>query len=573
MRFVIFDAVFSVTHTGRLGNIQQWTVPETGVYSIVAAGAGGDWIPEQRGAIVGGDFELTEGTVLNILCGQVGTGGDTEEDGRFCGGGMTVVAFEDDTPLLVAGGAGGVSNGSLAHPEQAKGGIEESGKAGTSSGSVQDSGGDPGDSGSTGGASCWAQPGAGYYESDTSGCDDEQAESYVDGALGATGANDAEGGFGGGGTGRRDDRIGGGGGYGGGGSGGNDTSDVGGGGGSYNAGENQVAIEGGHAGGGEVRIASYMSQTVSVFGESEELLPNLLVGRDHEVSIGAWQEISLFVPDVFFGVAHVIKRGRSFVEVDEQYAITYIVGSVFPFEEIDESQVSAWKLGPFKSVGGFAAVDVWPVSYQYGPWRSVDAFTDLDNLKYPNLNFKAWWEAPLRPDDQLIFQCILTGKQDGLSDLKLPVSSFQYRLYANGRSGLSVNVPAMSDIADEIVNRINGQLVIRKGVRKYDGAVILSDVARAGDLDVRFNETSQRVAGTISARELLEQPIGGPIKQELKKIESISFERDGSRKIRTETQFGMRPGDKIIAEGSELIINQISVNVTERQNKMDIIAE
>jgi hypothetical protein len=85
--------------------IQEWTVPETGAYTIEVWGAQGG--PRKgydndninrggTGAILSGDFSLTEDLVLKIIVGQRG-----RESG---GGGGTFVAKSENIPLIVAGG-------------------------------------------------------------------------------------------------------------------------------------------------------------------------------------------------------------------------------------------------------------------------------------------------------------------------------------------------------------------------------------------------------------------------------------------------------------------------------------
>jgi hypothetical protein len=85
--------------------IQEWTVPETGAYTIEVWGAQGG--PRKgydndninrggTGAILSGDFSLTEDLVLKIIVGQRG-----RESG---GGGGTFVATSENIPLIVAGG-------------------------------------------------------------------------------------------------------------------------------------------------------------------------------------------------------------------------------------------------------------------------------------------------------------------------------------------------------------------------------------------------------------------------------------------------------------------------------------
>ena len=74
------------------GGIQQWTVPGTDVYTIEVSGARGGGPQSQAGlgARMRGDFNLSQGDVLNILVGQRG-GDNTTNDGSCdsSGGGGT----------------------------------------------------------------------------------------------------------------------------------------------------------------------------------------------------------------------------------------------------------------------------------------------------------------------------------------------------------------------------------------------------------------------------------------------------------------------------------------------------
>ena len=75
--------------TGSLAGIQQFTIPVTGPYRIVAAGSPAGpgvglvtYSNGCRGRIVQGDVFLTAGTVLKILVGQRGSTAYTSKIGR-----------------------------------------------------------------------------------------------------------------------------------------------------------------------------------------------------------------------------------------------------------------------------------------------------------------------------------------------------------------------------------------------------------------------------------------------------------------------------------------------------------
>jgi hypothetical protein len=231
---------------------QTWTVPKTGTYRIVAAGAGSP-SGGGNGAVMQGDFTLTYGHTLTMVVGQQGKFLST------CGGGSgaTYVTFGSNyttsTPLIVAGGGGaygssggsGFSASTTSSPTSTHSSTYGIGGTGT------DGGWDNG--GSSGG---WGSPGAGFVgdaQSDTS-YSSVAALSFRNGANGALSTSaccsSADGGFGGGG---------GGGCNGGGGAGGYAGAGGGGGGGtSYNSSSINTSAAASNTGPGYVTI-TYVS--------------------------------------------------------------------------------------------------------------------------------------------------------------------------------------------------------------------------------------------------------------------------------------------------------------------------
>ncbi len=245
--------------------IQTWTVPKTGTYRIEvwgAAGANGctscnavrDYSgsgPRSggNGARMRGEFSLTQGQVLKILVGQVGSkeglDGGTYSHQPGGGGGGTFVTLQDNTPLIVAGGGGG---GGQANYGQTDGDGAVTDTVGTNNGGTGGAGG--------GGASSYNGAGAGIT-GNGSASSSVAAASFVNGGRGGYNQSHAlwsVGGFGGGGAGGL--LPGGGGGYSGGGCSGSwSGSGRGGGGGSYNNGSNQSNTSAANDGPGRVLIS------------------------------------------------------------------------------------------------------------------------------------------------------------------------------------------------------------------------------------------------------------------------------------------------------------------------------
>lgn len=233
------------------GTIVSWEVPATGTWEIVAVGAqGGTPMPEQQpfigglGALAGGLFELSAGTILQLAVGGMGRGGETGGGG---GGGSFVVG-PGATPLVIGGGGGGIrlgvtQNGWNANTAQR--GLTGSGNASSGGGaelSALSGLGSPGQGGPVGALAFNGSGGAGFHSNGEDLLDLDfpggplalslGGRSWANGLAGGSNGYeacdlDAFGGFGGGGNGNC---SGGGGGWSGG-----QAGHVAGGGGSFNA--------------------------------------------------------------------------------------------------------------------------------------------------------------------------------------------------------------------------------------------------------------------------------------------------------------------------------------------------
>lgn len=247
--------------------IQQWTVPSTGTYTIEAAGShSASRRTSGRGAILRGDFELTEGDIINIVVGQpeLQVRSNTPTGG---GGGTFVVKSVNplstttaENILVIAGGGGGTHDKTTGYDQAtADANFGPDGFPGTPNGSL---GGTNGSGGSYPGGTAGGTGGAGYY-TDGAGRtqypspDGDPPRSYINGAIGGgfNGSSASKGGFGGGGrTWYNTGWGGGGGGYSGGGTGSSSNyNGNAGGGGSINNGTNTANV-GYNAGPGYVII-------------------------------------------------------------------------------------------------------------------------------------------------------------------------------------------------------------------------------------------------------------------------------------------------------------------------------
>lgn len=239
--------------------IQTWIVPMTGKYVITAKGASGangtcqsncaGWSRGGNGARITGSFTLKKGTQLRLLVGQQGsTTISTESPGG--GGGGSFVTFTNSTPLIIAGGGGG--GGITAQ------GIQRDGEPGQESGNGSRYGGSNGQGGQrydiqtkSLSPGFFSSAGAGLL-TDGDAIGGETPKSFINGGKGGRGTS--EGGFGGGGF-ALAYSPGGGGGYSGGGVMLDNNIGLAGGGGSFNAGYDQLNIQGTNRGDGQIVIS------------------------------------------------------------------------------------------------------------------------------------------------------------------------------------------------------------------------------------------------------------------------------------------------------------------------------
>lgn len=268
------SATAQVTTFSYTGTIDTYTVPaDVSRISIQAYGAQGGNDNGGLGAGIYGEFDVTPGTVFNVVVGQQGlvnNCGGPDASGGGGGGSFVWDPTDADFPLVAAGGGGG-GNENWGGIECRAGVDGQAGNDGTSGaeglalGGVGGEGGAgdaPSGTGSGGGG--WLSPGQNSTWGD--GCTGGTILPTFFGGEGASGFGPGgQGGFGGGGG--AVCGSGGGGGFSGGAGGNGSTCRAGGGGGgSYNAGTEQSNATGVRTGNGEVIITvlcDYLTVSVS----------------------------------------------------------------------------------------------------------------------------------------------------------------------------------------------------------------------------------------------------------------------------------------------------------------------
>ena len=237
--------------------IQEWTVPVATTYTIDAYGAEGGGTHPGQGAQMKGEFDLDKGDVIKIVVGQQGIQEDgyTRNNRRAGGGGggtfVIKTPYNNTASILVIAGGGGGS------------GTDDDGNI--ADGVIETSNANTGGDGEGGPDAGEGNSGAGFSGNGVIGKHNQGvvSHSFVNNAVGGTGADGGGSGYGGFGGGGGDGYAdgGGGGGY----SGGKTRSDGDSayGGGSKNSGSNQNNTAGARSGHGQVIITYAPAPTVT----------------------------------------------------------------------------------------------------------------------------------------------------------------------------------------------------------------------------------------------------------------------------------------------------------------------
>lgn len=157
---------------------------------------------------------------------------------------------------------------------------------------------------------------------------------------------------------------------------------------------------------------------------------------------------------------------------------------------------------------------------------------------------------------QEAYQLVITGAENDLDDLIVPISNWQATNQSNGRSAyLQAVIPNADQLIDDLSARPDGSLVIKKGFRLPSGQSQFSEILRSDFDSLRYDRSGNRFTVTVSGRRKNEAPASG--QRTLKGIRTISV-TDGSRRVRCDIDLFLRPGMTAVADGSEFKVETIN---------------
>ncbi|MCK9324595.1 MAG: hypothetical protein M0P69_03780 [Bacteroidales bacterium] len=174
---------------------------------------------------------------------------------------------------------------------------------------------------------------------------------------------------------------------------------------------------------------------------------------------------------------------------------------------------------------------------------------------------------PTTSNIQRIYTLTLTGDEDDLDDITIPITSCQMRRRDGDPSYMSVVVPDYDEYLADISARSNGHLVFSGGYKLSDGTSEVVEIARVDLEDITPNAGARSRAITLmghqSAYTLVteERVITGAGTRSV---------YDGVLSFRTDVDLDLNPGDTAIVDGESFTVGYISYTIGTSTEYMDI---
>lgn len=160
--------------------------------------------------------------------------------------------------------------------------------------------------------------------------------------------------------------------------------------------------------------------------------------------------------------------------------------------------------------------------------------------------FQDWLSLMSPLQLQEFYSLTITGAADGVTDIVVPISSWQATNQTGGRqSYVQAVVPSISPWLDEIGARQAGELVIRKGYRFDDGTERQEEILRSGFDTFRWDRGPRSFTATISGYLAGKQSSSG--QRTLTGIRSISM-TNGKHRVRCDIDLFLQPGMTVTAD-------------------------
>lgn len=153
----------------------------------------------------------------------------------------------------------------------------------------------------------------------------------------------------------------------------------------------------------------------------------------------------------------------------------------------------------------------------------------------------------------------LTGEADGLSDITIPISSFQSRKRSGSPSFLQVVVPGIVFL-DEISARVHGDMVLKMAFKLHGKIEYIEEFARVHMKDINYSKGARQQSVTLSGRQ--QTTNDSPKSATLSGVTYHAIS-GGLRRARTAIpDIFTQPGDTVVAGDLQFTADQITTTVS-----------
>lgn len=219
-------------------------------------------------------------------------------------------------------------------------------------------------------------------------------------------------------------------------------------------------------------------------------------------------------------------------------------------------------------VGNLYNGGVGTVAFTDAPSAAFTVDSTLSGMSGEMLFF-ADWTAALDPvQTSIYYACELTGAENSLSDLRLPISSWQATVQ-NGRADyVQAVVPAAEEYLDAIAARPDGRIKIHRGARFANGTgrelELTSVPLQAAYLSIGPRRRTIVLSGYGAVTTSI-----NPSVRHLEGVRSVSVQ-SGTLRARSAIDWLLRPGMVAHAAGYEIQCDYINYYVSGNDAYMDV---
>lgn len=144
----------------------------------------------------------------------------------------------------------------------------------------------------------------------------------------------------------------------------------------------------------------------------------------------------------------------------------------------------------------------------------------------------------------------------GMTDLDLPIESFQARLRSGSPSYLAIIVPAITAYEAEITARATGDLILYKGAQSWNGVRNLEPLLRVGFDAPRYDIGGNSASGTLSGTR--QRTNSGPVRRTITGVSYRSVTTEGTVRLRADIDYFLRAGDTAVYGTDEFTVSEIA---------------